>query len=148
MKKSILAAALGLGLIVNILAPSAAFASQEAASPAVEGFRTSIIEPFWVNVSSISLTMTYSGGAVNWRGIVQGKENTASIDANFRLEKQNSNGKYVLVDTWTASTKATKLNKKVSVADAKGTYRLTVIATVKSTSGASETVTDSLVKTL
>lgn len=148
MKKSILSAALGLGLIVNILAPTAAFASQEATFHPVEGVKTSTIVPFWVNVSSITLSMTYSGGAVQWRGIVQGKANTANINANFRLEKQNSNGSYVLVDTWTASTTTTKLDKSASVVGSRGTYRLTVTATVKSTSGVSETVTDSLVKTL
>lgn len=148
LKKSILSAALGIGLTVNMLAPSAVFATQEATFSAVENSRTSIIVPFWVNVSSITLSMTYSGGAVQWRGIVQGKANTASINANFRLEKQNSNGNYVLIDTWTASTKTTKLDKSVSIVGSRGIYRLTVTATVKSTSGVSETVTDSLVKTL
>jgi len=142
MKKSILVAIVSLCLAFSASMPAAASASSESA-PIGDG----VNQTRWANVSDITLSMTYSGGAVNWRGIIQGKSNVVRIDATFTLEKLNANGKYEYVDSWTASTTTMKLDKSGSKTTAKGTYRLSVKATVTTTSGATETVTDSLVKT-
>lgn len=91
--------------------------------------------------------MSYSGGAVNWTGKITGYSGVNSISATFKLEKLNSSGKYELVNSWSASSSSTTLYKAASQTTAKGTYKLSVSGTVKTSSGSTETVSDSLVKT-
>lgn len=137
MKKSLFAAIVSICLIFSMSVPAVAFASDGGG----------IYQPQWVNVSSILLTMGYSGGAVNWTGEIKGYTGVTSISATFTLEKKNASGQYEYVDSWTASSTKTYLYKAASKTTARGTYRLSVSATVKGSSG-TETVTDSLVKTL
>lgn len=137
MNKFPAAAAISLCLIFNMGMPMAAFASDGS------GDR----QPQWVNVSDIILTMNRDGGTVNWTGEINGYSGTTKISATFTLEKRNSSGKYEYVDSWTTSSTNTYLYKAASKTAAKRTYRLSVTATV-TRSGITETVTDSLVKTL
>lgn len=137
MKKSLVAAIVSLCLIFSMNVPAVAFASDGGG----------IYQPQWANVSSILLTMGYNGGAVNWTGDITGYSGVTSISAVFTLEKKNASGKYEYVDSWTASSTKTYLYKAASKTATSGTYRLSVSATVKGSSG-TETVTDSLVKAL
>lgn len=114
---------------------------------AIESDGAGIVQPQWVNVSDIVLTMNYSGGAVNWTGEVDGYSGVTSISATFTLARQNSSGQYQYVDSWTASAKDSYLRKVASKTATRGTYRLSVTATVKGSAG-TETVTDSLIKIL
>jgi hypothetical protein len=92
--------------------------------------------------------MSYSGSSVSWGGQVWGNSNTASIKATYKLEKKNSDGSYSTVTTWAnLSTVSDLLISSGSASAAKGIYKLTVTAVVTSTSGVSETVSDSLEKT-
>lgn len=137
MRKTFLSAIVSICLIFCVSVPAVAFASAG----------DNLCQPQWANVSSIFLTMNYSGGAVNWTGEINGYSGTTKISATFTLEKRNSIGKYEYVDSWTASSTKTYLYKAASKTAAKGTYRLNVTANVTGSSG-TETVTDSLVKTL
>jgi hypothetical protein len=137
MKKSLVAATVSLCLIFSMSVPAVAFASDGG----------SVYQPQWVNVSDILLTMDYSGGAVNWTSEITGYSGVTSISAAFTLEKKNTDGKYEYVDSWTASSAKTYLYKEASKTATHGTYRLSVSATVKGSSG-TETVTNSLVKTI
>lgn len=137
MKKSFVAAIVSICLIFSLGVPAVAFASDGG----------SIYQPRWANVSDILLTMDYSSGAVNWTGEITGYSGVTSISATFTLEKKNASGSYGYVDSWTVSSTKTYLYKAASKTTARGTYRLRVTATVKGSSG-TETMTDSLVKTL
>lgn len=149
MKRIIIAAALGLCLVCNASMPTAAFASSEVGAAAKgNSIGLGIIEPFWVNVTSTKLSMSYTGGTIDCVGIVSGKSNVASISAAFKLEKQGANGTYNLVKSWNASTSTTKLTNTNSASGTSGTYRLSVTATVKTTSGGTEIVEDSVVQAL
>lgn len=137
MRETFLSAIVSICLIFCVSVPAVAFASDGG----------NIYQPQWVNVSDIILTMNYSGGAVNWTGEINGYSGTTNISATFTLEKRNASGKYEYVDSWYASSTKTYLYKAASKTGAKGTYRLSVTAAVIR-SGVTETVTDSLVKTL
>lgn len=137
MKKSLVTAIVSICLIFSMSVPAVAFASEGG----------NIYQPQWENVSSVRLTMDYSGGSVNWTGEITGHSGVTSISATFTLARQNSSGQYEYVDSWTASSAKAYLYKAASKTTARGTYRLSVSATVKGSSG-TETVTDSLVKTL
>jgi hypothetical protein len=92
--------------------------------------------------------MSYSSGTVSWNGIITGSTTCASINASYYLYYENSSGQEILVDSWTnLSTTSRKLRSSGSYNGAKGKYRLYVLATITSTSNATETVTDELVKT-
>jgi hypothetical protein len=94
------------------------------------------------------LSMSYSNGKVNWISQIFGNPGTASITATYRLEKKNTSGAYSLVGTWPGlSTTSALLDNSGSLTTAKGTYRLTVNATVTSNTGVVENVSDSLEKT-
>lgn len=149
MKKIVIGAALGLCLACNASMPAAAFASSETGNAATgNSIGVGIIEPFWVNVTSTKLSMSYSGGTIDCVGIITGKSNVASINATFKLEKKGTSGTYSPVKSWNASTSTTKLTNSNPVSGTSGTYRLSVTATVKTTSGGTETVEDSVVQTL
>ena len=137
MKKSFITAIVSVCLIFSMSVPAVAFASEGGG----------IYQPQWANVSDILLAMDYNGGAVNWTGEISGYSRVTSISATFTLARQNSSGQYEYVDSWNASSTKTYLYKAASKTTARGTYRLSVSATVKGSSG-TETVTDSLVKTL
>jgi len=137
MKKTLLSAIVSICLIFCVSVPPVAFAS-DGDNP---------YQPQWDNVSKINLTMNYSGGAVNWAGEIEGYSGVTKISATFTLEKRNASGKYEYVDSWAASSTKAYLYKEASKTASRGTYRLSVKATVTGSAG-TETVTDSLVKTL
>ncbi len=137
MKKTFLSAIVSICLIFCVSVPAVAFASDG----------DNLYQPRWDNVSDIILTMSYSGGAVNWTGEISGFSGTKKISATFTLEKRNASGRYEQVDSWTASSTKTYLYKSASKIAVPGIYRLSVVATVTGSSG-TETVRDSLVKTL
>jgi hypothetical protein len=91
--------------------------------------------------------MSYSNGSVNWIGQIDANPGTTSISATYTLEKRNANGTYSYVSSWNKSGTATALVSTGSAAAAKGTYRLSVIATVINSAGISEVATDSVVNT-
>lgn len=137
MKKSLIVAIVSIGLIFSMSVPAVAFSSDGG----------NIYQPQWVNVSKTLLTMDYSNGAVNWTGEITGYSGVTGISATFTLARKNSGGQYEYVDSWSASSTKTYLYKTASKTTVRGTYRLSLSATVKGPSG-TETVTDSLVKTL
>jgi hypothetical protein len=105
------------------------------------------IQPFWTTLSTIALSMSYSGGKVNWGGSISGNSNVASISATYTLEKRNTRGTYLFVDDWNYSGTNTYLDSSGSKTTATGTYRLTVEVAVVTTSGTTESASNSLVKT-
>lgn len=105
------------------------------------------IQPLWTTISTITLSMSYSGGKVNWGGLISGNANVAGISATYTLEKLNSSGTYSSVDSWNDSGTNTYLSSSGSKTASTGTYRLTVSATAVTTSGTSENASNSLVKT-
>jgi len=137
MKKTLLSAIVSIGLIFCVSVPAVAFTSGE----------DNPYQPQWDNVSKITLTMNYSGGAVNWTGEIEGHSGVTKISATFTLAKKNTSGQYEYVGSWSESSSKTYLYKAASKTAARGTYRLSVTATVTGSAG-TETVTDSLVKTL
>lgn len=135
MKKNFVSAIVSICLIFCMSVPAVAFASDGG------------IQPQWMNVSSIRLTMDYSGGAVDWTGEITGYSGVTDISATFTLEKKNASGKYESVASWKASSSKSYLYKEGSAAGTHGSYRLSVSATVKGPSG-TEPVSSSIVKTL
>lgn len=114
-----------------------------ATPPKMEG-----IQPYWINTSSISLTMSYSSGKVNWVGQIVGYSGTTRIAATYMLEKKGSDGSYTYVASWpNLQTYSSILISSDSATGTAGTYRLSVAAIVVR-NGFTETVTDSLEKTL
>lgn len=121
--------------------------AQAASAVAYASDQQEGIQPFWTTLSTIILSMTYSGGQVNWGGSISGNSNVVSISTTYTLEKRNSNGSYSFVDDWNDSGAATYLDSSGSKTTAKGTYRLTVDITAVTSSGAVETASNSLTKT-
>ena len=62
------------------------------------------MELFWVNVASIDLGLTYSGNVVTCSGTIRGNANVNSISATFTLSRQNANGTFTAVKTWSRSS--------------------------------------------
>jgi len=92
-----------------------------------------VFELFWQNAASISLDMQFSGGVITSTGRVNGQSGTTAISATFTLARQNTNGTFTEVDTWTATNGAHPflLSTSRTTSDlAAGTYRLSVSAGV------------------
>jgi len=103
-----------------------------AASAAPE-FYEMPIEPFWQNAATIALNMTFSGGAVNSSGAVTGQVGTTGITAFFTLHRQNANGTFSLVYSWSATNGDTAmilLSSRTTPNQTAGTFRLSVNAGV------------------
>ncbi len=100
----------------------------------------------WMNVSTINLSMLYSGSGVSWSGKISANLGTTKIAATYKLYKKNANGTYSLVNTWASNANSDILISTGSAISSKGTYRLTVNATVN-TNGIKESISDSLEKT-
>jgi len=129
-----------------------ASSTQVFAAAAATAPNSIIVLPQWTNVSTISLSMSYSGGKVNWSGYINGNSNVTKITATYKLEKQvaASNGTtyYSPVGTWSDSTTtSTALLTSNSATATTGTYKLSLTAVVTNSSGVSETVSDALVRT-
>jgi len=105
------------------------------------------VQPQWVNVTTISLSMNYSGGKVSWNGVISCNTTMSKITATYKLQKIETSSS-TLVGTWPDSKNSSSfLSSSNSATTPKGTYLLSVSATVTNSAGVSETVTDSLVKT-
>lgn len=141
MKKRFTALVLSCLLLVGSVQVFAVAASQQSI-PQIT------IQPQWINVALIQLSMSYSGGNVNWSGLITGNSNTASIVATYKLEQINGNTT-TIKGKWPDSTyTSTFLFSSNSAAATQGIYMLSVSAVVTNTSGVSETVTDFLIRSL
>lgn len=109
-----------------------------------------VITPFWTNTSAIGLGMSYSDGAVIWSGYVVGNTNAKTISVTYKLEKKDSNGKYVpcgLPSPWSFSSDSETLHSSGSYTGAKGSYKLTITGTVTSKTGYAEPIETYLERT-
>jgi len=101
----------------------------------------SVAVPFYDNISSISVNLVFENGRGSLTGMVLAYSGTTSITANAVLERQNANGTFTPVCTWSNLT----ANGSFFLWDAtyfvsrNHTYRLTLTATVVR-NGRSETV--------
>jgi hypothetical protein len=109
---------------------------------------TSGFQPYWSTLSTITLSLSYSGGKVNWGGSISGNSNVTSINATYTLYRLNANNAYTYVNSWNNYGSQTYLNSSGSQTAAAGTYRLTVEVTATTSSGTTESVSSSLSKTL
>jgi len=108
------------------------------------------IQPYWTTLSSIALSMSYSGGKVSWGGSIDGNSNVVSIKATYTLDIL-SGGSYSFVEKWDVSGTKTWLDSSGVTSGTpptpKGTYRLTVNVTSTTSSGTVENTSTNLVKT-
>ena len=102
-----------------------------------------VITPLWLNINSISLSLSYGSNKANVGCNINAKVDTASISADFVLQEQNGSS-WSTVYTWPTQTATGRyLFFSDSVAATQGkTYRFKVTAKVTNTAGVSETVTD------
>lgn len=103
----------------------------------------------WVNASLIVLDLSYSGDKVTCTGRIKGYSDVNSITATFTLKRVNDNGTLTTVKTWpnlTSSSNSLNFLDTYSPVSKGQTYRLEVSATLVTTGGVSETVSDSIQK--
>jgi hypothetical protein len=108
------------------------------------------IEPFWNNVSSIILDISYSGTTATCTGMIIANANVNHISATFTLHRINANGSSTLVRTFptaNANGRVLTFEGAFSPVSRGQTYRLDVVATVTTTSGVRETVRNSITRT-
>jgi hypothetical protein len=108
------------------------------------------MELFWMNTSSIHLGMSFSGDTVSCSGLIRGNANINRITATFTLRRVNTNGTLTTVRTWSglsSSTNTLRFEGTHLPVRRGETYRLEVTATLTTTSGIRETVTDSITRT-
>lgn len=140
MKKRLIAAALCCLCFVCTAQAVLAAASASTTQDNIQLLR-------WTNITSIIMSMSYSGGEVEWGGRISCVAGTSSVEATYTLERRDQNGSYSLVDSWDDSGTSRFLNSSDSAAAEKGTFRLTVSVTATK-SDTVETASDVLVKTL
>ncbi|MCL2221851.1 MAG: hypothetical protein FWC20_06885 [Oscillospiraceae bacterium] len=120
------------------------------ANTAIAAGTTEVFQPLWDNTAAITLNMSFSNGRVTSTGSVQGRTGTTAITATFTLERQNANGTFSVVDTWTASNGTIPLHlasSRVTSNQTAGTFRLSVVASV-TRSGTTEVARNSHTMTL
>ena len=103
------------------------------------------IDPFWTNTASIRLDMNLSNGNIISNGSVTGQNGTTGISATFTLSRQNANGTFTVVDTWSATHGASTMiltSSRTTAGQSAGTYRLSVTSRV-TRNGTTETVSES-----
>jgi len=131
-------------LSMSVITTSAGTSNQQAASNGIIE-----IEPFWVNTNSIVLGITYSGTTASCSGRIRGNSNVNSITATFTLRRVNSNGTLTTVRTWSglsSNTSSLNFSGTHSSVSSGQTYRLDVTATLTTTSGVRETVSQSFTR--
>ena len=144
MKKKVSIVVLCVCLVVGVvgLSPSATAAEL----PPYMG-----IDPFWDNTASISLIMSFSNGRITSEGTVIGQNGTTGITASFTLSRQNANGTFTVVDTWSAVNNSTMTmflsSSRTTANQTAGTYRLSITTRV-TRNGTTETVSESHTMTL
>jgi len=91
--------------------------------------------------------MSLNGGKITSEGVIVGKSGTTGISVTFTLEKL-VNGKYIYVDSWSASSSSILLSKtNYTSSCTSGTYKLSVSGTVTK-GGYSEDIDDRFTKLL
>jgi hypothetical protein len=90
------------------------------------------IDPYWANVMNIPVSLSFSGTTANCQAQVNALSGTTSITGTATLDRENSNGAYTTVYTWTGlSSTTTILNFSGTCTISTGyTYRLTITVTV------------------
>jgi len=144
MKKRILSTLLGICMILSLV-QMPAFAATDPDTTRITNDGNQLR---WSNTATITLNMSYSRGTISWSGSVLGKSDVTKISVTYTLYKQNSNGSYSKVDSWTDSTtSSTILVSSGSATGTAGTYKLTISGTVTAPGG-SESVSTDIVKSL
>jgi hypothetical protein len=104
----------------------------------------------WVNATSISLNISYSGSTATCTGTIKGISTVNSIKATYTLKRVNSDGSLTTVKTWSnlsSSTSYLNFDGTYSTVSKGERYRLEVSATLTTTGGVKETVSDYIEKT-
>ena len=121
--KKLLCTFLSMLFIVTLMAPSVCLAVEE------EPFEPPIDIDEYTLTTSISASLTISGGVANVAGRVGAKYSDAHCSIRVSLQKKNSNGSWSSVKTWTASgTSSISTGGTYSVSS--GSYRTCVTATI------------------
>ena len=96
MKKRVAAAVLCLLLLTfgNVYAFANPF------RPIMEPERVIEIQPFWSNIASMSVTLSFHSGRGELSAHVTGQPGTERITANVVLDRQNADGSFTHVQTW------------------------------------------------
>jgi hypothetical protein len=105
-----------------------------------------LIDPLWDNVNNIRLGLTFSGNIANVSGAITGITGTTQISATFTLERQNANGTFSYVASWSTNANGRILTFSESrspVTTSGNTYRLRVTAGV-TRNGITEFISDSV----
>lgn len=137
MKKSITAV---LVLIALLALSGQSFAAENPSKSMTPG----IIKPLWINIDKINVNLTFAGSQANCSARVYGKTGTTMITGTAVLARQNSNGTYTTVKTWSnlVSYSDTLTFNGIHYVTTGYTYRLSFTAAV-TRSGSTETVTAS-----
>jgi hypothetical protein len=133
-------------LTVLVVALSCNTVSASAATTyfIVENAKPIEMELFWVNATSIDLGISFSGNTATCTGRIKGKSDVNSITATFTLKK-NTNGTLTTVKIWSglySNSNSLNFSGTYSPVSKGETYRLEVTATLTTTSGDKETVSD------
>jgi hypothetical protein len=101
------------------------------------------IQPYWTNVSSVSVSLSSSGKTAYCDATVSAYSGTTKIAAIMVLEQKNADGTYSHVKTWSGlSTISSYLSVgKTHTITPGRTYRLTITADV-TRNGTTETVSN------
>ena len=132
---------------VLLLSPVSASASGYAAQNNQVTSANVGIVPFWTLLSAAGLNITYSGTTATCTATVTGVSSVNSITANFTLSRVNANGSLTSVRTWfnqSSSTNQLSFSGTYSPVSSGQTYQLDMVATLKTSGGASETVSRSV----
>jgi len=125
-------------MLSSVCIPVMASASLNPVSVLLDPIETT---PLWANTSTITFNIKYASGTATCTSVIIGKTGTKSIKGVYTLQKKTSTG-YSNVTQWTVSTTGTVLTlSKTHAATIGNTYRLSLTATVVSSSNVSETIT-------
>jgi|GEM_PF-1197365 len=98
------------------------------------------IQPFWQNVNSATVRLSFSGTTAHCSSTIVGLSGTSSISATMKLQRVNGNT-VTTVSTWNHSVNGNRLVISESATiNTSNTYRLVVDATVVR-NGVSESIT-------
>lgn len=121
--KKLLCTFLTVLFIVTLMAPGLCLAAEQ------DPFEPPIDIDEYKLTSSISASLSISGGVAKVAGRVGAKYSDAECSVKVSLQKKNSNGSWSSVKSWTASgTSAISAGGSFSVSS--GSYRTCVTATV------------------
>ena len=105
------------------------------------------IAPLWEIISTLRLDMSFNNGVITSNGSVSGRAGTTSISATYTLERQQANGTFQRVDSWSANSNSMILTSSRTTSNMiRGTYRLSVTVTA-TRNGVVETASETLTRT-